>query len=241
MFRESRESRNIPSSGDYEGRGPVVIKRISWGAIIAGVVVALVFQMVFSLLGLGIGIGAINPMEANPMEGLGAGAVIWWGASMLISLFLGGYVAGRLAGMPRNEEGIAHGVLTWSVFTLFSFFLLTTTIGGAFNVIGNTLSKSLSIAGQQNINPTEVKEKLSQELEQRGITKEGIQEQVQNPENRQKAEEMSTVASKAGIFGAIGLILGGIVAALGGLTGRPKHLLEDVKVPVKERVYVTHK
>src|SRR5436189_1106352 len=105
MFRENWESRNIPAER-YEGRGPIAIKRISWGAIIAGVVVALVVQMVFSLLGMGIGMGAIDPMDTNPVQGLGIGALVWWVASMLISLFTGGYVAGRLAGMPRNEEGI---------------------------------------------------------------------------------------------------------------------------------------
>jgi hypothetical protein len=238
MFKESWESRNIPV--DPEGyRGPVAIRRISWGAIFAGVVVALVVQMVFSLLGMGIGLGAINPMETNPLQGLGTGALIWWIATMLISLFTGGYVAGRLAGMPRNEEGMLHGILTWSVFTLFSFFLLTTAVGGIFNIVGNTVSKSLSVAGQE-VSPSEAKDRIIQELEQRGLTREEIQNQLQNPdpEAKQKAEEVSKAASKAGIFGAIGLILGGIVAALGGLTGRPKHLLEDVRVPVKEKVYV---
>jgi hypothetical protein len=237
MFKENWESRNIPGEPE-RSRGSVAIRRISWGAIFAGVVVALVVQMVFSLLGLGIGMGAINPMESNPLQGLGTGALIWWVASMLISLFVGGYVAGRLAGFPRNEEGILHGVLTWSVFTLFSFFLLTSAVGGIFNVVGNTVSQSLSIAGQK-VNPSEAKDRITQELQQRGLSPEEIQKQLQNPDaqTRQKAEYVSSAASKAGIFGAIGLILGGIVAALGGWAGRPKHLLEDVRVPVKERVY----
>jgi hypothetical protein len=141
--------------------------------------------------------------------------------------------------MPRNTEGVLHGVLTWSVFTLFSFFLLTTAVGGVFNVVGDAVSKSISVAGQQQVDPSQAKNKLEAELKERGLSTEEIQKQLQSPDPqvRQKAEDISNATSKAGIFGAIGLILGGIVAGLGGLTGRPRHLLQDVKVPLEERVY----
>jgi hypothetical protein len=160
---------------------------------------------------------------------------------MLISLFIGGYVAGRLAGMPRNAEGILHGILTWSVFTLFSFYLITTAVGGVFNTVGNVISKGLSAAGPQ-VNPSEAKDKISQELEQRGISKEDlskeeIQKKMDDPAMQQKAENISSAASKAGIFGAIGLILGAIASAIGGMVGRPKHLLQDVTETVKDKVY----
>ncbi|RYY08132.1 MAG: hypothetical protein EOO36_24060, partial [Cytophagaceae bacterium] len=54
-------------------------KRISWGAIFAGTVLAIVLQLALSLLGLGIGLGTIDPLtEQNPMAGIGTGAAIWW-------------------------------------------------------------------------------------------------------------------------------------------------------------------
>ena len=120
-------------------------KRISWGAVLAGAVLALVIQLSLSLLGLGIGLGTIDPMtEQNPMAGIGIGAGIWWVVSMLISLYLGASVASRLAGMPRPTDGLLHGLLTWSVVTLLTFYLLTTAvgriIGGVTGVAGRALS-----------------------------------------------------------------------------------------------------
>jgi hypothetical protein len=108
-------------------------------------VLALVLQLALSLLGLGIGLGTIDPLtEQDPMAGIGIGAAIWWVVSMLISLYLGASVAGRLAGMPRPTDGLLHGLLTWSVVTLFTFYLLTTAvgriIGGVTGVAGRALS-----------------------------------------------------------------------------------------------------
>jgi hypothetical protein len=66
---------------------------------------------------------------------------IYWAASILISVLLGGWVAGRLAGIPSNFDGLIHGVLAWSVGTLLTVYLLTTSIGGliggAFGMVGN--------------------------------------------------------------------------------------------------------
>ncbi|MCC9135532.1 hypothetical protein ACFSKU_13520 [Pontibacter silvestris] len=150
---------NLHNERDYrgapynEGRRPAAglsaLKRISWGAVFAGLVVAMVLQLTLSLLGLGIGIGTINPVEEqNPASGLGTGALIWWIVSMLISLFAGGWVAGRLAGMPTGFDSILHGILTWSLFTLLSFYLLTTAVGSLISGVGSVVGRTLSLAGQ---------------------------------------------------------------------------------------------
>ncbi len=120
-------------------------KRISWGAILAGAVLAIVLQLSLSLLGLGIGLGTIDPLqEQNPMAGIGVGAAIWWVVTMLGSLYLGATVASRLAGMPRPTDGLLHGLLTWAVMTMLTFYLLTTAvgriIGGVTSVAGRALS-----------------------------------------------------------------------------------------------------
>ena len=120
-------------------------KRISWGAIFAGALLAIVLQLALSLLGLGIGLGTIDPLtEQNPMAGIGIGAAIWWVLTMLGSLYLGATVASRLAGMPRPTDGVLHGLLTWAVVTLLTFYLLTTAvgriIGGVTGVAGRALS-----------------------------------------------------------------------------------------------------
>ncbi|OIN57292.1 YrzE family protein [Arsenicibacter rosenii] len=120
------------------------IKRISWSAVLAGVLVALVCQMLLSLLGIGIGLSTIDPVtEQNPTAGLGIGSAVWYIVSSLVSLFAGGWIAGRLSGSARLFDGTIHGVLTWCLATLLTIYFLTTTIGsligGATRLVGGVV------------------------------------------------------------------------------------------------------
>lgn len=128
--------------------GTPFYKRISWGAIIAGTLVALVTMLMLNLLGIGIGLGSINPMqEAAPFSGLGIGAIIWWVVSNLIAIFAGAYVAGKLAGVPLGSTSTMHGILSWCLYTLVSFYILTTAVGSIISGVGSVVSSTLSAAG----------------------------------------------------------------------------------------------
>lgn len=117
---------------------PVPVKRISWGSVFAGVAVATVAELLFALLGLAIGLSTVDPTrETYPFSGLGIGAAAWWVVSSLISLFLGGWIAGRLAGMPRRFDGAVHGVLTWAIATFLMIYFLGTALG---NLIGGAMT-----------------------------------------------------------------------------------------------------
>src|SRR5256714_12650325 len=87
--------------------------RISWGAIFAGAIIALATQLLLTLIGTAVGLATLNPATGqNPSSTtLGIGAVIWLVISSLLSLFLGGYVAGRLGG---TFNGWLHGLATWA-------------------------------------------------------------------------------------------------------------------------------
>ena len=117
------------------------LRRISWGAVIAGAVIVLAVHIALSLLGLGIGLSTVDVAAGDTPQAssMGIGAGIWWVVSNLIALFIGGYVAARLSGIPVRGDGIIHGVLTWAVTLLVTLYLLTTSIGsvvgGAFNVV----------------------------------------------------------------------------------------------------------
>jgi hypothetical protein len=129
---------------------PESLVRISWGAIIAGVIVALVLQLALNLLGLSIGANAINPAvgrdTAEPDE-LGRNALLWVGVTTIIALFFGGWVAGRMAGLPDNTDGLVHGLITWALVTLITFYLLTTRIGALVSGISHLFERFLSVVG----------------------------------------------------------------------------------------------
>ena len=123
-------------------------KRISWSAVFAGVLVATVTQLVLTLLGIGLGLSTIDPVqERDPTQGLGIGAGIWYIVSSLISTFVGGWVAGRLSSAPRAFDAILHGILTWSLMTLLTFYLLTTALGKVIGGASSLVSGVLGAAG----------------------------------------------------------------------------------------------
>src|SRR5919202_3569073 len=71
---------------------PGARRRITWGAIFAGVVITLAVQLLLSLLGLGVGLLTVEPTEPGGTPGasaLGIGAGIWWTLSYMIALFVG--------------------------------------------------------------------------------------------------------------------------------------------------------
>lgn len=153
----------------YEGG---IFKRVSWGALFAGFVVALVIMLLLTLLGMGIGLGTINPAtEQKPFGGFGIGASIWLAISALIAFFAGGWTTAKLAGSVRGLNGILHSIVMWGLVTLVSFWLMTTAIGmligGAATVVGRSVSAISS--GIAAVAP-EVGQRIQQELAQRGIS-----------------------------------------------------------------------
>ncbi|HKY32639.1 MAG TPA: TIGR04086 family membrane protein [Candidatus Polarisedimenticolia bacterium] len=128
---------------------PASLKRVSWSAVFAGVVVALITQVTLNLLGLGIGAATVNPLsEESPGSGLTIGASIWLAVSTIAALFAGGWVAGRLAGVPRRTDSLLHGLVTWGVTTLATFWLLTTAVGSLISGTGALVGRGAELAGQ---------------------------------------------------------------------------------------------
>ena len=121
----------------------IALKRISWGAVIAGVALSLIAHLLLNMLGLGIGVMTIDPASGDtPRAGsFGIGAGIWWTVSGIIAAYVGGMVAGRLAGKPDEQTASWHGLVTWAATVLLMFYLLTSAagsvMGGAFRIVGN--------------------------------------------------------------------------------------------------------
>ena len=120
----------------------LLFNRVSWGAVLAGVMVALVTQLILNLIGIGIGKASFDPTSnANPSGStFSIAAGIWWALSGILAALAGGYTAGRLSGKPTETSGPWHGLTAWAVTTLLIFYLLSTSVGaivgGAFRTFG---------------------------------------------------------------------------------------------------------
>lgn len=93
--------------------------RISWGAVIAGFIFAIAFSWLMLLLGSAIGFSIADASDLGAMnDGLSLGTIFWMLLTTLIACFLGGLLAGRLAGKPDKVVGMFHGITVWSATTI---------------------------------------------------------------------------------------------------------------------------
>lgn len=166
MIQDEPVYRSQPVYDRVDTYAPL-LKRISWSAVIAGVVLAMIVSLILSLLGTAIGTSAIEPLrEGNPVEGMGTSAGIWVIVSAVISLFIGGWAAGRLA----HREGGLHGLLVWATVSLLTVYLVssavTGVVRGGLNLAGSGLSAIGS--GIAQVAPS-VGGKIQDQLKQQGI------------------------------------------------------------------------
>ena len=160
----------------YAGGWYARLRHVSWGAIFAGLFVALGIFLTLQILGAGIGLSTISltGREVSSPSALGWGAAIWTFIFGLVSLFVGGWVAGRLAVQPNRTERVLHGFTVWALFYVVVFWVVTTAAsavaGGGLSLLG----KSISATGQAAGSPA-AQQIIQQELA--GITGAGTAQQ----------------------------------------------------------------
>lgn len=148
----------------------VVLNQVSWGAVFAGIAVGLVAHLLLTMVGSGIGLISLNPLQADAADAgtFSITAGIWWTVSGIISSMIGGYAAGRLCGKPKASTAAWHGLAAWAGTTLIVFYLLTTAVaglvGGALNAVGNLTSTVTELAAPvlDDLNPIDA---LTQQVE----------------------------------------------------------------------------
>lgn len=122
--------------------------RISWGAVIAGAVVAVATSLMLSLLGAAIGGGSINVLNASSsdLSSYGIGAAIWQAINFVLSMAFGGYVASRLSGTHSHLDGELHGLTMWGLAVLLGSVLLAQAISSIAGFVGRETSSVVNQA-----------------------------------------------------------------------------------------------
>lgn len=129
------------------------LRRVSWPAIIAGIVIALIVQLLITMLGAAIGLASITPASGDSADAgaLSIGAAVWWAISGIIAAYVGGWVAARASGIPSSGAGLLHGLVTWAATMIVIFLLLSSAVGavvgGAFSILGGAASAVGQAAG----------------------------------------------------------------------------------------------
>lgn len=145
----------VPVTADYHDR-------VRWGPIFAGLVTALVSQLILSALGAAIGATSIANSGAprTDLGGVGTAVGIWSIVSLLISLFIGSWVMARACGPMNRNTALLNGAILWATTLALSAYLLASGVTGAFGLAATTASNvaggALPQTGVPNVNPGNV-------------------------------------------------------------------------------------
>ncbi len=142
----------VDRPNDYIGERtvPVVASnyhdQVRWGPIIAGIAIALSTQLVLSALGVAVGASSLGDSGAPRTEagGVGIGIGIWSIVSLLISLFVGGWIAARTSGRMNRDTALLNGAILWASTLALSAWLLSSGVSGAFGVAASNAGSVLN-------------------------------------------------------------------------------------------------
>jgi hypothetical protein len=89
---------------------------VSWSAIWVGALAALALALLFGLVGIALGVHLLGPSQRLvDWRKFGVGALVFSVAGAFFSGVLGGWVAGKIAGLLRAEPAMLHGAIVWLV------------------------------------------------------------------------------------------------------------------------------
>jgi hypothetical protein len=209
-----------------------VRSRISWGAIAGGSVLALAVYFLLTLLGGALGL-SIHGHVAD--KSLAVGAVAWAVLATAVSLFVGGFIASQLSTGENKVEGAVYGLLVWAVVFGMLLWLMASGVRAGFNAMVGVATPASTAAANRAGNWEEVARRngaTDAEIQtyQASLRNapENIRNAVNDPANRQAAEENATRAAWYSLLGTVVSMLAGIA---GGYIGSgPTFRLFPVRV-----------
>ncbi len=194
--------------------GISAFRRLSGRAIIAGTLGAIAIQLLLTLLGLAIGMLALDPAAPGQTgaQGVAIGAVIWGMLSMIIALFCGGWIAGWGAGAGEKGHGLIHGFLTWSTMTVFSFLVIGTAMGGVIGGAAALTGDALGVGTERVDDPAALVDRARDAAS-------GLQGEELELQAREIGDDVSTVGAAAFFWAFLTLLLGAAAATWAGQKG----------------------
>jgi hypothetical protein len=184
-----------------EAAGGRAFPRLHWGAVIAGVLLALAAHVVLGLIGAALGFAA----GAGDSRATGAAAAIWAIVTPFVATLLGAWLACRMAGAEDGRASSLHGVLVWCIGLIAGALFLTGTMATGAMSAGTAASGNAG-AAQRTLR-----------AETGRATPRGPQAQAQ----AQDAAKGAAAGTGAGALAAIAGLLGAFVgAAVSGRSGR---------------------
>ena len=135
-------------AGMTEAAGGRTFPRLHWGAVAAGVLLALAAHVVLGLIGATLGFAAA-PADSTA---LGAAAAIWALLTPFVATLLGAWLACRMAAADDARSRSLHGVLVWCIGLIAGALFLAGTMATGAMSAGTAASGNLG-AAQRELRP----------------------------------------------------------------------------------------
>jgi hypothetical protein len=89
---------------------------VNWTAVWVGALASLAAALIFGLIGIAVGAHLLGPEHrVVDWSKWGIAALIFSVCGAFFSFVIGGWVAGKIAGILRSEPAMLHGAITWLV------------------------------------------------------------------------------------------------------------------------------
>jgi hypothetical protein len=210
------------------GEGPAKVEdvagvrsRVSWPAVLAGAVVAIAANLVFTMFFAAVGLSLTEAdVRANA---IGTGTLIAVLLGMLASLFIGGWVTVQLTAGESERESILYGILTWATAAALSAALVGMSLRtGYFALVGGAMvaGQAPEVQNAQSLDQAARNAGASQQqidAFRNSLDPNRVREAANNPDNQEKARQAAIGASWAAL---VGVLLSMATAIGGALVGR---------------------
>jgi len=126
---------------------------LRWGPVLAGLMTTIASMLFLTVLGLAVGLSALEPGDSGRV--VGTSAAIWSAISALISFLLGGWVAGRTAGIYKPEHALLNGFMVGATALALILWLISSGVGNLFGTLGTNIG-DIAQLGAQTVDSTDV-------------------------------------------------------------------------------------
>ncbi|CAB3806602.1 hypothetical protein [Pararobbsia alpina] len=200
----------------FTGEG---LPRISWGAVIAGVILSLITYLLLTVLGTAIGASVLSPLtRPDPARGFAFGSGAYLIVMTVIAVFVGSYFAGRCAPVL----GWLHGLLAWAAMILLVAYGATSLVGSAVSTAGSMASTGATVAAAANPSGASGTMMDSLKAQVQGAVASATA-QASSPQAeadaRQAADTAARGVARASWFSFAALVIGAIIAMVSGNVG----------------------
>jgi len=196
------------------------LPRLSWGAIIAGVILSLIVYLIMSVLGTALGASLLSPMsKPDALRGFGFGSGVWVIITTVAAVFVGSYYSGRCAPVL----GWLHGLLSWAVMTLLVVYGMTSLITGAVSTVGSVAATSAQVgatAANQTGGAGQMIDSVKQQVQTAVASAASAASGPDTEQNvREAADTAARGVARASWFSFAALVVGAIIAIVSGGAG----------------------